>query len=183
MLETARLILRDWREEDIPTFAAMCADADVMRYFPSRLPYGDAEALARRLRSELAERGWGLWAVEVKPAADHTGVPFIGFVGLSQPTFRDDIEIGWRLAKSAWGHGYATEAARAALDHGFTQLRLAEIVSFTVPTNVPSQRVMERLGMVRDPEASFEHPNVPVGHPLRLHWLWRLRSNVSSPAR
>ncbi|MFT3699778.1 MAG: GNAT family N-acetyltransferase [Kofleriaceae bacterium] len=169
MIETARLLLRDWREEDIPTFAAMCADDDVMRYFAAKLSYVEAESLARRMKAELAERGWGLWAVEVKD-----GVPFIGFVGLQPPKFRSDVEIGWRLAKVGWGHGYATEAARAALDYGFTQLKLPEIVSFTVPTNIPSQRVMERIGMVRDPSANFDHPNIPVGHPLRPHWLWRL---------
>ncbi|MEO8845377.1 MAG: GNAT family N-acetyltransferase [Kofleriaceae bacterium] len=169
MLETARLRLRDWREEDIPTFAAMCADPEVMKYFPALLSYADADAQARRIRSELERDGWGLWAVELKD-----GAPFVGFVGLSKPTFRDDVEIGWRLARGAWGHGYATEAARAALDIGFREVGLAEIVSFTVPANLPSQRVMERLGMTRDPNASFEHPNVPVGSPLRLHWLWRL---------
>ncbi|HEY0253748.1 MAG TPA: GNAT family N-acetyltransferase, partial [Kofleriaceae bacterium] len=153
----------------IPTFAALCADPDVMKHFPARLPYADAEALARRIKAELAERGWGLWAVEVKG-----GAPFIGFVGLSPPKFRTDIEIGWRLVKAAWGHGYATEAARAAIAYGFDQLGLPEIVSFTVPANLPSQRVMERIGMVRDPDANFEHPHVPLGSPLRLHWLWRI---------
>ncbi|HET9988918.1 MAG TPA: GNAT family N-acetyltransferase [Kofleriaceae bacterium] len=171
MIETARLVLRDWREEDIPAFAAMCADPEVMRYFPKLLGYDEASAMARRIRANLAREGWGLWAVEVTG-----GAPFIGFVGLSKPEFRpdeNDVEIGWRLARSAWGHGYATEAARAALAFGFDQLALSEIVSFTVPANVPSQRVMERLGMRRDPSADFEHPNVPEGSPLRLHWLWR----------
>jgi len=169
MLETDRLILRDWREEDIPTFAAMCADPDVMRHFPRVLSYDEAAMMARRIRTGLARDGWGLWAVEVK-----AGAPFIGFVGLAKPEFRDDVEVGWRLAPNAWGHGYATEAARAAVAFGFAQLALPEIVSFTVPANLPSQRVMERLGMVRDPTADFDHPNVPVGSPLRLHWLWRL---------
>jgi RimJ/RimL family protein N-acetyltransferase len=171
MLETARLILRDWREEDIPTFAAMGADPDVMRHFPRLLSYDEAATMARRIRASLARDGWGLWAVEIKD-----GAPFIGFVGLSKPEFRDDIEIGWRLAPSAWGHGYATEAARAAVAFGFTTLALPEIVSFTVPANLPSQRVMERLGMTRDPSADFDHPNVPIGSPLRRHWLWRLKT-------
>ena len=169
MLETPRLVLRDWREEDIPTFAAMCADPEVMKHFPRLLPYDEASVMARRIRANLSRNGWGLWAVEVKG-----GAPFIGFVGLSKPEWRDDVEIGWRLAKTAWGHGYATEAARASLAFGFDQLALAEIVAFTVPANLPSQRVMERLGMTRDPNADFEHPNVPEGNPLRLHWLWRL---------
>jgi RimJ/RimL family protein N-acetyltransferase len=190
MIETSRLRMRDWREEDIPTFAAMCADPIVMKHFPALLSYADAEAQARRIRVELERNGWGLWAVEVKD-----GAPFIGFVGLSQPKWRADVdntalpfgsatspgqarlvEVGWRLMPTAWGHGYATEAARAALDHGFHEQGLDEIVAFTVPANVPSQRVMERLGMVRDPSADFEHPNIPVGNPLRLHWLWRIRT-------
>jgi RimJ/RimL family protein N-acetyltransferase len=173
MIETSRLRLRDWREEDIPMFAAMCADPDVMKHFPALLSYADADAQARRIRAELDRNGWGLWAVEVK---DDT--PFIGFVGLSRPSFRGDVEVGWRLAKRAWGHGYATEAARAAVEYGFSEIELDEIVSFTVPANLPSQRVMERIGMTRDPNASFEHPNVPVGNPLRLHWLWRLASSA-----
>jgi RimJ/RimL family protein N-acetyltransferase len=172
VIETARLVLRDWREEDIPAFAAMCADTEVMKYFPKLLGYDEASAMARRIRANLAREGWGLWAVEVKG-----GAPFIGFVGLSKPEFRpneQDVEVGWRLARDAWGHGYATEAARAAVAYGFAELALPEIVSFTVPANVPSQRVMERLGMRRDPNADFEHPNVPEGSPLRLHWVWRL---------
>jgi len=177
VLETARLALRDWREEDIPTFAAMCADPEVMKHFPRLLPYDEASAMARRIRANLSREGWGLWSVEVKG-----GAPFIGFVGLSKPEWRDDVEVGWRLAKTAWGHGYATEAARAALAFGFDQLALPEIVSFTVPANRPSQRVMERLGMKRDPSADFEHPNVPVGSPLRLHWLWRLARPISAVA-
>lgn len=171
MIETARLVLRDWREEDIPTFAAMCADPDVMRHFPRLLSYDEAATMARRIRAGLDRDGFGLWAVEVKG-----GAPFIGFVGLSKPEFRDDIEIGWRLAPTAWGHGYATEAATSALAFGFVQLALPEIVSFTVPANLPSQRVMERIGMTRDPEADFDHPNVPEGSPLRRHWLWRKRA-------
>ena len=173
MIETARLALRDWREEDIPAFAAMCADDDVMRYFPTRPSYAEAEASARRIKKQLAQQGWGLWAVE-----ETGGAPFIGFVGLAAPSFRpgdeDVVEIGWRLAKTHWHRGYATEAARAALAYGFANLPIDEIVSFTVPTNLPSQHVMERLGMTRDASADFEHPNVPEGHALRLHWLWRL---------
>jgi len=155
----------------------MCAATEVMKHFPRLLPYDEASAMARRIRAHLSREGWGLWAVEVKG-----GAPFIGFVGLSKPEWRDDVEVGWRLAKTAWGHGYATEAARAALAFGFDQLGLAEIVSFTVPANLPSQRVMERLGMTRDPSADFEHPNVPVGSPLRLHWLWRLARPISAVA-
>ncbi len=169
MLETPRLRLRDWREEDLPAFAAMCADPEVMRHFPALLSYAEADAMGRRIRASLKRDGWGLWAVDVIG-----GAPFVGFVGLSRPGFRDDVEVGWRLAREAWGHGYATEAARAAVEFGFDELELDELVSFTVPANVPSQRVMERLGMRRDPSADFEHPNVPEGSPLRLHWLYRL---------
>jgi len=119
-------------------------------------------------------RGYGLWAVERKDTAG-----FIGYVGLWPATFpahfTPAVEVGWRLAADQWGHGYATEAARAALAHGFDSLGLEEIVSFTSSVNVRSWRVMERLGMRRDANGDFEHPNVPEGHPLRPHILYRIK--------
>lgn len=172
--ETPRLILRQWRPEDRTPFAALNADPVAMAHFPKVLTRAESDALADKAEGLIAARGWGLWAVEVKAAA--TG-DFIGFVGLHVP--RADlpmgacVEIGWRLLREHWGQGYATEAAEAALRVGFGQLDLAEIVSFTTLTNLRSQKVMERLGMARD-AVTFEHPDVPEGHPARTHCLYRL---------
>ena len=172
-LKTSRLILRQWREDDLAPFAAMNADPRVMEYFPSLLSREKSDDLARRLAARIDERGWGLWAVEVKGV-----VPFIGFVGLAKVLwsahFTPCVEIGWRIAFEHWHKGYATEAARAAVDFAFDSLRLDEIVSFTVPANLRSRAVMERLGMKHDPRDDFDHPELPVGHPIRRHVLYRL---------
>lgn len=176
-LRTERLLLRRWREEDLAPFAAMNADPRVMQHLPKLLTRGESLAMASRIEQHFVERGFGLFAVEVRG-----GLGFIGFVGLSVPSFQAPftpcVEIGWRLAHEAWGHGYATEAAREALRMGFETLGLAEIVSFTVFENLRSRRVMERLGMVRDPEDDFDHPRLPEGHRLRRHILYRLRREL-----
>ena len=172
-LATARLRLRGWRDADRRTFAALNADPEVMRHFPSTL----SEAASDRLVAAIVE-GWqahrfGLWAVE--RAGD--GV-LLGFTGLARPSFEAHftpaVEVGWRLARNAWGHGYATEAARAAIAFGFETVGLDEIIAFTVPANVRSRGVMERLGMTHDPADDFDHPKLPRGHPLRRHVLYRL---------
>jgi RimJ/RimL family protein N-acetyltransferase len=172
-LRTERLLLRQWRDEDLDPFAELNADPETMRYFPSPPARAETDALAEWSRRHIEQEGWGLWAVEVAE-----GASFIGFVGLARPSFEEHftpaVEVGWRLAREHWGHGYATEAARAALAYGFEELGLTEIVSFTSRVNEPSWRVMERLGMVRDPAGDFEHPRVPVGHLLRPHVLYRL---------
>jgi RimJ/RimL family protein N-acetyltransferase len=174
-LRTERLRLRQWRDDDLEPFADLNADPEVMRYFPALMTREQSDALAERERAAIAERGWGLWAVEVVG-----GPPFVGFVGLTEHTFpahfTPAVEVGWRLARSAWGHGYATEAARAALSFGFGELALDEVVSMTVPANERSRRVMERLGMTRSPADDFDHPRVPAGSPLRRHVLYRLRA-------
>ncbi len=172
-LRTERLVLRQWRDEDLGPFAELNADAETMRYFPAPPSREESDALAERARRQIEAEGWGLWAVEVAGSAS-----FIGFVGLARPSFEEHftpaVEVGWRLAREHWGRGYATEAGRAAVSHGFEELGLDEIVSFTSRLNEPSWRVMERLGMSRDPSEDFEHPRVPLGHPLRLHVLYRL---------
>jgi RimJ/RimL family protein N-acetyltransferase len=169
---TGRLILRPWRDEDLPAFAAMNADPKVMEFFPKPLDCAESDAAAARIRDHFARRGFGLWAVEVPGIAD-----FIGFVGLSVPTFETHftpcVEIGWRLAYEHWGRGFATEAARAALDFGFRHLALDEIVSFAVTANLRSRRVMERIGMTHSPTDDFDHPALSEGHPLRRHVLYR----------
>jgi RimJ/RimL family protein N-acetyltransferase len=172
-LRTERLLLRQWRDEDLEPFGELNADPETMRYFVAPQARAESDALAERSRRQIREEGWGLWAVEVAG-----GPRFIGFVGLACPSFEAHftpaVEVGWRLARRHWGNGYATEAGRAAIAYGFEELGLDEIVSFTSPLNEPSWRVMERLGMARDPADDFEHPRVPAGHPLRLHVLYRL---------
>ena len=171
-IRTPRLHLRRWRDEDLPAFAAMNADPRVMEFFAAPLDRAESDALAARIRGHFDRRGFGLWAVEVTGVAD-----FIGFVGLCVPGFEAHftpcVEVGWRLARDHWGRGYATEAARAALDFGFRHLALTEIVSFTVPANRRSRAVMERIGMTRTPADDFDHPSLPEGHPLRRHVLYR----------
>ena len=172
-LETPRLVLRHWREADLTPFAALNGDPEVMRHLGTPLTAGQSDALARVLWSVLDEQGWGLWALERRD----TGA-FIGFTGLQVPRhrlpFQPCVEVGWRLARTAWGNGFATEAGRAALEHAFGTLGLDEVVSMTAVGNGPSRRVMQRLGMHRDPGEDFDHPALPEGHPLRRHVLYRV---------
>lgn len=170
--DTQRLRLRQWIEADREPFARLSTDPRVMEFLPNLLERAASDAMVDRLQASIADRGWGLWAVESK--ADRQ---FIGFVGLHIPKvdfpFSPCVEIGWRLAFEYWGKGYATEAAGEVLKVGFDRLGLPEIVSFTATINRRSRAVMERLGM--EPEAeTFEHPSLPVGHPLREHYLYRL---------
>jgi RimJ/RimL family protein N-acetyltransferase len=172
-LDTERLRLRRWRESDREPFAALNADPVVMEHFPALSSRAESDAMVDRIEAHFDRRGFGLWAVEVRG-----GAPFVGFVGLSTPMFdahfTPAVEVGWRLARAHWGPGYATEAARAAVDDGFVEHELDEIVAFTVPANFRSRRVMERLGMTHDPADDFEHPLIAVGSPLRSHVLYRL---------
>jgi RimJ/RimL family protein N-acetyltransferase len=167
-LQTSRLLLRPWRDEDEAAFAVLSADPAVMEYLLA-LP-----GWATRARAHWEEHGFGQWVVEIVGE-----VGFIGVVGLNKISysahFTPAVEIAWRLARAYWGRGYATEAARAALDYGFSRLALAEVVATTVPANQRSRRVMERLGMTRAPEDDFDVPHLPEG-PLKRHVLYRLRS-------
>jgi ribosomal-protein-alanine N-acetyltransferase len=173
-LRTARLLLRRWRPEDRAPFAALNADPRVMEHLPRTLSRAESEAVATAIEAHFAEHGFGHWAIEISGTT-----AFAGFVGLAVPRFHAHftpcVEIAWRLAAEHQGRGYATEAARAALACGFGPLGLDEIVSFTTPANTPSRRVMEKLGMTRDPADDFDHPLLPEGHPLRRHVLYRLR--------
>jgi RimJ/RimL family protein N-acetyltransferase len=174
LLRTDRLLLRPWRDDDLSPFAVMCADARVMQHFPALLSCAESDAAAGRIREHWTEHRFGLWAIELPGVA-----PFIGFVGLMRPSFEAHftpcVEVGWRLAPEHWGRGYATEGARAALSFGWETLRLDEIVSMTVIANARSWRVMDRLGMKRDPADDFDHPRVPEGHAMRRHILYRIR--------
>ncbi|HRX86853.1 MAG TPA: GNAT family N-acetyltransferase [Phycisphaerae bacterium] len=171
-LQTSRLLLRPWRDADLPDFAALNADPRVMEFMPAMLTRAESDSAAAALRDHFARHGFGRWAVEIPGISD-----FIGFVGLHHVAFTAPftpcVEIAWRLAAPHWGQGYATEAAQAALAFAFETLQLDEVVAFTVPTNTRSRRVMERLGMTRNPGEDFEHPKLPPGHPLRHHVLYR----------
>lgn len=171
-METERLWLRQWRDEDLAPFVAMGRDPEVMRYFPALLSAEDSAEGMERQRGLIATRGWGLWALEEKASGD-----FLGFVGLAVPRAElpcmPCVEAGWRLRRASWGRGYASEAARRALAFGFETLSLDEIVSFTALPNLPSQRLMQRLGM-RNAGRDFDHPALAPGHPLRRHCLYLL---------
>jgi RimJ/RimL family protein N-acetyltransferase len=173
-----RLRLRRWLPSDRGPFAEMNADLSVMEFFPAVLSREESDELAARIEAHFDQFGFGIWAVEIPEIT-----PFAGFIGLSIPRFEASftpcVEIGWRLARQYWGRGYATEGARAALAFGFETLQLDEIVSFTVPTNVRSRRVMEQLGMTHRPGDDFDHPLLPEGHALRRHVLYR----IGRPAR
>jgi len=173
MIRTDRLLLREWRDTDLEPFAALNTDPEVMRHFPAPLTRQASDAFAGRIRDRMAQDGWGLWAVEVLG-----GASFIGFVGLARQTFdapfTPAVEVGWRLARDAWGNGFAPEGGRAALAFAFDDLGLGEVVSITVPDNAKSRRVMEKLGLRRDPADDFDHPNLPNGHALRRHVLYRM---------
>ncbi len=173
-LVSERLLLRDWRDEDLAPFAALNADPEVMRHFPSTLSRSESDAMVERIRERLAEEGYGLWAVERKDTA-----AFIGFIGLLRPRFEAHftpcVEIGWRLAAAHWGQGFAGEGAREVLRFAFEQAQLDEIVSMTSLGNLPSQRVMQKIGMHRDVRDDFDHPALAEGHALRRHLLYRLR--------
>ena len=173
ILVTERLLLRRWRDSDRSPFARINADARVMEYLPLILSRGESDALVDRIEKHFHWHGFGLYAAEMR--ADGS---FIGYVGLNVPAFRAKftpcVEIGWRLDFEYWGRGLATEGARAVTRHAFLNLGVHEILSFTVPANRRSLRVMEKLGMTHDPADDFDHPGLPAGHPLRRHRLYRL---------
>ncbi len=175
LLETKRLICRNWQDADLEQFARMCADPQVMRYFPEPLTYDQTAALIDRAKAKQEQDGFCFTPVETRDTSE-----FLGFIGLSIPAYAKPlpfgpcVEVGWRLKRSAWGKGYASEAATAWLRFGFETIGLEEIVSFTAETNIPSQKVMARIGMRRDPADDFLHPMLPVGHALAHHVLYRL---------
>ncbi|WP_326721396.1 GNAT family N-acetyltransferase [Streptomyces sp. NBC_00243] len=172
-LRTERLTLRRWRDSDLGPWAAMNADPEVREHLGALLTREQTDASVAGFQAEFDERGYGWWAVEVLATGE-----FIGFAGLDRV---DDgmpftgVEAGWRLARSAWGHGYATEAARVCLAFGFETLELPEILAVTTATNLRSQAVMSRIGMTRDPADDFDDPNEPEG-PLRRNVLYRIRA-------
>lgn len=178
-IESERLFLRRWKPSDHEPFHQMNSDSDVMRFLPKLLSREESDATIARIEEHFEKSGFGWWALEKKETGE-----FIGFTGLYVPKFEAHftpcVEVGWRLAKAHWKNGYATEAAKAALDFGFSKIGLQEIVSITVPANRPSIAVMERLGMNRKPSEDFDHPRLPMGHELRRHVLYRLRNPANA---
>ncbi|MDO6748562.1 GNAT family N-acetyltransferase [Gilvimarinus sp. 1_MG-2023] len=179
-LSSARVKLRQWQTSDLPVFAALNRDPEVMAYCPDLLSPTASDQLASRLQADIAKRGWGFWAAELKATGE-----FIGFVGLNTPSadlpFSPCVEIGWRLARPYWRSGYATEAAKTALKFGFNALGLPEIVAFTSQQNFRSRAVMLRLGM-HNTEQNFLHPHIAPDSPLAEHVLFSLRAENYNPA-
>ena len=177
-LRTARLLLRQWCDDDVAAFAELSADPAVMQYL---VPFADRAAMDAwvvAVRKHWQDHGFGPWVLEVPSKGLMIGVVGLSNLRFALP-FAPAVEVAWRLTPRYWGRGYAHEAARAAIDDGFGRLGLKEIVAFSVPANLASQRVMEKLGMTRDPaeDFDFEHPRLPPGHPLRHHVLYRLRQS------
>lgn len=174
VLSTERLVLRGWCESDREAFARMNADPRVMEFLPHLLSRGESDLLVDQIETHFRLHGFGLYATELRRDGS-----FIGFIGLNVPSFAAPftpcVEMGWRLAPDFWGQGLATEGAREIVRYGFEILSLREIVSFTVPANVRSRRVMKKIGMTHNPADDFDHPRLPPGHPLRRHLLYRLR--------
>ncbi|MDI9818331.1 MULTISPECIES: GNAT family N-acetyltransferase [unclassified Legionella] len=172
IIETERLILRTWKEEDIKIYYQINQDPRVIEFLPGSLSLEQAGDFITRMGIQFDQYGYTLWAVELKETGE-----MIGFTGLNYPTFKSHftpaVEIGWRLSSLHWGKGYATEGANASLDYGFNQCGFKEIVAFTVPLNKRSIRVMEKIGMNRDLDGDFAHPKFKLDHRLSRHVLYR----------
>ena len=172
-IETARLRLREWRDEDLTAFAALNADPEVMRYFPAVQTRAESDAGVARARALESTNGFSFRAAELRATGE-----FVGMIGLNAPMwsahFTPCVEIGWRLARPHWRQGLALEGARASLAFGFDEVGLGQIVSCTVPENAPSRALMERLGFVHDVHGDFDHPRIPEYSPRRRHVLYRL---------
>jgi RimJ/RimL family protein N-acetyltransferase len=176
VIRTPRLLLRPWRASDRKPFADLNADPEVMEFFPSCLNQQESDSIAERIEAHHREHGFCFFAAELVGI-----VPFIGFIGISNvpfnAAFTPAIEIGWRLARPFWNRGLATEGASAVLKYAFSVLQLPEVVSFAVPANIASRRVMEKIGMKHDRASDFDQPRLPAGHPLRRHVLYRIDRN------
>jgi RimJ/RimL family protein N-acetyltransferase len=178
-IETERLLLRNWERRDREPFARLNADERVMEFMPARLSRAESDDYVDHIEDHFREHGFGVYALELRRERE-----FVGYTGLVVPGFDAHftpcVEIGWRLSAEHWGRGLATEAAKAAVRFAFESLALDSLVSFTVPANTRSRRVMEKIGMTHDPSDDFEHPGLPQGHPLRRHVLYRLRRAESA---
>jgi RimJ/RimL family protein N-acetyltransferase len=176
-IETDRLVLRQWREDDAPLLATVIGDPVVRRFYPGVATLADAAANIARNRERIERLGYGFMAAELR--SDGRFVGLLGLAPISEELQshilgRPKVEIGWQLGTSFWGQGLAPEGATAMLDYAWRGLRLPEVVAFTYRGNLPSRRVMEKIGMTHDEKADFEHPQVPVGHLVRPHVLYRI---------
>jgi RimJ/RimL family protein N-acetyltransferase len=179
IVQTKRLILRQWHQEDLGPFAQLNADSRVREYFPGLLNQQESDASVKLMSDHIERSGWGFWAASLIQTGE-----FIGFIGLEDVYFKEPfnklnpaVEIGWRLAFNHWGKGYATEGALAALRYGYETLNLEEIVSFTAVANQSSRHVMEKIGMHHDSKDDFDHPKLSEGHSLKRHILYRLEKS------
>ena len=175
-IETPRLILRDWREDDVEPFVALSSDPVVMRFYSAISPRQRNVEWIVAMSAKLAAGSLGFLAAELKENGR-----FVGFIGLNYPIFDHPIaripEIGWRIVADLWGQGLAPEGAKACLDYGFETLNLPEVVAYTSAANLPSQRVMEKIGMTRDPARDYDHPNVLEG-PFQRHLVWAINQSM-----
>lgn len=172
IIKTERLVLRPWREADFTAFARLNADPRVMEFFPKALTEEESYQFFKRISTAIERQGWGLWAASLTDKSEAMG--FIGLAPIDfESHFTPAVEIGWRLAYDYWNRGYATEGAKAALKYGFDTLKLDEIVAITALQNSRSRNVMEKIGMRHDPQDDFDHPKLPLGHPLSRHVLYR----------
>ncbi|MDF3048125.1 MAG: N-acetyltransferase [Candidatus Midichloriaceae bacterium] len=172
IIHTDRLILRPWREEDIMPFSSINKDLFVMEYMPNILTTEETALFMNKMVEHYIEYGFGVMALTLKDTQE-----LVGYIGLKNVAFESHftpaVEIAWRLGSQYWGKGFATEGAKACLDYGFNQIGLEEIVSFTVPDNIRSIKVMERIGMIRDVNGDFSHPKLPLNYKLSKHVLYR----------
>lgn len=181
MLKTERLLLRAWKDEDLLPYAKMNADPRVREFFPTVHTREMSADEIRHIQSAYERDGFTFFAAELIGTRE-----FIGFIGIVTMTFavkgvaQPAVEIGWRLAHQFWGNGYATEGARAVVRYAFETVKLKEIVAITVPANIRSRRVMEKIGMKHHPEMDFDHPRLAEGHPLRKHVLYKMENNCAS---
>lgn len=175
IIETERLILRTWEQKDAEPYFHINQDPKVLEFLRGPLTMQQINDFIPAVNQHQEKHGYTLWATELKETGQ-----LIGFVGLNYTDwpapFTPAVEIGWRLGSQYWQKGYATEAAKASLDYGFKKCKLQEIVSFTVPANIRSIRVMEKIGLKRDWNGDFSHPKLPIDHQLSLHVLYRLKA-------
>ena len=173
VISTPRLILRAWTDQDLDAFAEIQADPIVMQHFTMTMSRDETSQMLKRICEHFDKHGFGWWAAALKDTGR-----FIGYIGLSIPQyemkFTPCVEVAWKLASDTWNQGLATEGASAALDYAFEVLKLKEVVSYTTLENHSSRRVMQKIGMIADPEYDFDHPKIPAGHRLCRHVFYRI---------
>jgi RimJ/RimL family protein N-acetyltransferase len=177
MIETERLVLRAPEDRDRAQIAAFNGDLRVGDWLSKTLTREESDAMVDRILSDIAEHGFGFWAVERKADGAVIGLTGLLAMGADLPP-GPALEVGWRLSPPTWGQGYATEAARAALAWGFANRDAPEIVAVTAVSNLASQSVMRRIGMAPEPWRDFDHPKLAEDHPLRRHVTWSVKRPV-----